>query len=91
MKNYKKRYKREKKHSFSLIKRCYELETQINALVETYQKIFEDRPTISAKEWLEEDKKRESKRGVQTRQRPRGVHAIRAKNPRPTQARAEQP
>jgi hypothetical protein len=64
VKNYKKLYKREKKHTLTLVKQCYELETQINALVETYRKIFEDRPTISAKEWLEEDKKRESERSI---------------------------
>ncbi len=59
MKSLKKRYRREKKRTLSLINRCYELEGQIEALVSTYMKHEDLKAALKNDDWIKIERERQ--------------------------------
>jgi hypothetical protein len=57
MKSYKKRYRREKKRTLNLIRKCYALETQIEALIATYMKHEDLRLALKNDDWIDVERK----------------------------------
>lgn len=58
--------KRLKRQNRNLIERCQtlqgqvdELQGQVDALVETYLKYFDSKPTLKVSDWIEEERKRQ--------------------------------
>jgi hypothetical protein len=54
--------KRLKRQNRILLERCQTLQGQVDALVETYLKYFESKPTLKVSDWIEEDRKRQMRK-----------------------------
>lgn len=54
--------KRLKRQNRNLIERCQTLQGQVDALVETYLKYVDSRPTMKASDWIEEERKRQMRK-----------------------------
>ena len=54
--------KRLKRQNRNLIERCQTLQGQVDALIETYLKYVDSRPTMKASDWIEEDRKRQMRK-----------------------------
>lgn len=51
--------KRLKRQNRILLERCQKLQGQVDALVETYLKYFDSKPTMKVSDWMEEERKRQ--------------------------------
>ena len=54
--------KRLKRQNRILLERCQTLQGQVDALVETYLKYVDSRPTMKVSDWMEEERKRQMRK-----------------------------
>jgi hypothetical protein len=58
--------KRLKRQNRILLERCQKLQGQVDALVETYLKYFDQKQTIKVSDWMEEERKRQMRKSNAT-------------------------
>ena len=61
MKRYKKLYKRETRRNLTLVRKCYALETQIEALIATYMKHEDLRLALKNDDWIDIERRVQAK------------------------------
>ena len=58
--------KKLKRHNRILLARCQNLQGQVDALVATYLKHFDSKPTMKVSDWMEEERKRQMRKANAT-------------------------
>ena len=61
MKSYKKRYKKEKSRCLTLIRRCYVVEAQLEALIATYMRHEDLRLALKNDDWIDIERRVQAK------------------------------